>query len=235
MPLLPIQHRFTAGLLLLTASTGVIDADSYLALDHVFTGNMTGNVLFIGFAIAGVKSIPFVNNSIALLGFVAGSIIGGRIVGRGHPKTLPRVSAWTLLGGGLVALGLATTWTIFGHLPQAVLLVLTFLLASVMGSQVSSVKPIGNSDVTTIVVTNTLANLARDSRLAGGKHENWAPRLLAVLAMGVGAGIGALIIHFASGSLALYSAMVFYFGGVLTLVLTSRAQAAAPSEAASSR
>jgi uncharacterized membrane protein YoaK (UPF0700 family) len=219
-------------LLLLTASTGVIDADSYLALDHVFTGNMTGNVLFIGFALAGVKSIPFVNNSIALLGFVAGTIVGGRIVGRGHPRILPAVSAWTLLCGGLLALGLATTWTVFGTLPQPVLLSLTFLLASVMGSQVSAVKPIGNSDVTTIVVTNTLANLARDSRLAGGKHEKWVPRLLAVLAMGVGAGIGALIIHLADGSVALYAAMVFYLGGVLTLVLTSRihAEAAATSQ-----
>jgi uncharacterized membrane protein YoaK (UPF0700 family) len=223
MRTLPLEHRFTAGLLLLTASTGVIDADSYLALDHVFTGNMTGNVLFLGFALAGVAGIPFVNNAIALIGFVAGTIIGGRIVGRGHPKTLPRVSAWTLVAGGLLAIAIATTWTILGKLDQPILLVLTFLLASVMGSQVSAVRPIGNSDVTTIVVTNTLANLARDSRLAGGKWENWIPRLLAVIAMGVGAAVGALIIlHFADGAIALYAAMVFYLGGVLTLVLTSR-------------
>jgi uncharacterized membrane protein YoaK (UPF0700 family) len=64
-------------LLLLTVSTGVIDADSYLALDHVFTGNMTGNVLFIGFALVGVAGIPFLNNAVALLGFVAGTIVGG--------------------------------------------------------------------------------------------------------------------------------------------------------------
>ena len=225
MQTLPLEHRFTAGLLLLTVSTGVIDADSYLALDHVFTGNMTGNVLFIGFALVGVAGIPFLNNAIALLGFVAGTIVGGRIVGRGHPKTLPRVSAITLLCGGLLALVLATTWTVLGVLPQAVLLALTFLLACVMGSQVSAVKPIGNSDVTTIVVTNTLANLARDSRLAGGKFDNWIPRLLAVLAMGVGGAIGALIIHFTFGAVALYAAMAFYLVGVLTLVLTSRSRA----------
>jgi uncharacterized membrane protein YoaK (UPF0700 family) len=209
-------------LLLLTVSTGVIDADSYLALDHVFTGNMTGNVLFIGFAVAGVAGIPFVNNSLALLGFVTGTIIGGRIVGRDHARGLPRVSAVLLLAGGLLAIGIATTWTALGRLDQPILLVLTFLLASVMGSQVSAVRPIGNSDVTTIVVTNTLANLARDSRLAGGRFENWVPRLLAVVAMGVGAIVGALIIHISGGSLALYAAMVFYLGGLVTLVLTSR-------------
>jgi uncharacterized membrane protein YoaK (UPF0700 family) len=209
-------------LLLLTLSTGVIDADSYLALDHVFTGNMTGNLLFIGFAIAGVKTIPFVNNSLALVGFVVGSIVGGRIVGLGHPKGLPRASTGVLAAGGLLALGIATTWTVLRTLDQPVLLVLTFLLACVMGAQVSAVKPIGNSDVTTIVVTNTLANLARDSRLAGGRYENWAPRLLAVIAMGVGAAIGAAIILSSAGYFALYAAMVFYLGGVLTLVVTSR-------------
>ena len=50
-PLLPVGHHFVTGLLLLTASTGCIDAVSYLALDKVFTGNMTGNVLFIGFSL----------------------------------------------------------------------------------------------------------------------------------------------------------------------------------------
>jgi uncharacterized membrane protein YoaK (UPF0700 family) len=208
--------------LLLTASTGVIDADSYLALDRVFTGNMTGNVLFIGFAIVGVAGIPFFNNVIALLGFVGGTIVGGRIVGRGHPKGFPRVSAVVLAAGGLLAILLATTWTVLGHLDQPILLVLTFLLASVMGSQVSAVKPIGNSDVTTIVVTNTLANLARDSRLAGGSKERWMPRLLAILAMGVGAAVGAFVIRVSDGSIALYAAMVFYVAGLVTLVLTSR-------------
>ncbi|HMH57782.1 MAG TPA: YoaK family protein [Galbitalea sp.] len=209
-------------MLLFTVSTGVIDADSYLGLDHVFTGNMTGNVLFIGFALAGVAGIPFVNNLLALLGFVVGTIVGGRIVGRGHARGFPTVSAILLLVGGILAIAIATTWTILGHLDQPILLVLTFLLASVMGSQVSAVKPIGNSDVTTIVVTNTLANLARDSRLAGGKYENWAPRLLAVVAMGAGGALGALIIHFADGSIALFSAVLFYAAGLLTLVLTSR-------------
>ena len=40
-------------LLLLTTATGAIDAVSYLGLDRVFTGNMTGNVLFLGFAFHG--------------------------------------------------------------------------------------------------------------------------------------------------------------------------------------
>ena len=91
-PLLPVGHHFVTGLLLLTASTGCIDAVSYLALDRVFTGNMTGNVLFIGFSLVGAGKTPLLNNIIALLGFALGCIVGGRIVGQSAPKGLPRSS-----------------------------------------------------------------------------------------------------------------------------------------------
>jgi hypothetical protein len=40
--------------------------------------------------------------------------------------------------------------------------------------------------------------------------------------MGVGAAIGAVIIHVSDGYFALYAAMVFYLAGVLVMVLTSR-------------
>lgn len=214
--------RTTTGLLLLTASTGAVDAVSYLALDRVFTGNMTGNVLFLGFALVGVEGIPFLNNAVALVGFVIGSIVSGRVIGRGHPRGLPTASIWVLVAGGLVAIALASTWLVLGVLPEPVLLVVTFLLAAVMGAQVSAVKPIGNSDVTTIVVTNTLANLARDSRLAGGAGKNWAPRLLAVLSMGVGAALGAALIAAFSGFVALYAAAAVFALGAATVIHAAR-------------
>jgi uncharacterized membrane protein YoaK (UPF0700 family) len=39
----------------MTAVTGVVDAVSFLALGHVFTANMTGNIVFLGFALAGAR------------------------------------------------------------------------------------------------------------------------------------------------------------------------------------
>ncbi len=42
-------------LLLLTVVTGIVDAVSYLGLGHVFTANMTGNVVLLGFAAAGAS------------------------------------------------------------------------------------------------------------------------------------------------------------------------------------
>ncbi len=212
-----------AGLLLLTAATGAIDAVSYLSLDRVFTGNMTGNVLFLGFALVGVGDVPFLNNAIALAGFVAGSIVSGRIVGRGHqPGALPRGSVVVLVAGGALLVALAVVWSVLGELPEPVLLAVTFLLAAVMGGQVSAVKPVGNSDVTTIVVTNTVANLARDSRLAGGRGQSWVQRLLAVLAMGVGAAAGAAVIAWLGGAAALAASVVIYGAGAALLVAASR-------------
>jgi hypothetical protein len=47
-------------LIAMTLVTGLVDAFSYLALGHVFVANMTGNVVFLGFALAGAQgfSIP---------------------------------------------------------------------------------------------------------------------------------------------------------------------------------
>ena len=40
-------------LVCLTVVTGLVDAFSYLSLGLVFVANMTGNVVFLGFALAG--------------------------------------------------------------------------------------------------------------------------------------------------------------------------------------
>ena len=44
-------------MLVLTILTGVVDAASYLKLGHVFVANMTGNVVFLGFALAGAHGL----------------------------------------------------------------------------------------------------------------------------------------------------------------------------------
>src|SRR5699024_5739131 len=45
-------------LLLLTFSTGMVDAIGYLGFDKVFTGNMTGNVVILGMGLAGADGVP---------------------------------------------------------------------------------------------------------------------------------------------------------------------------------
>jgi uncharacterized membrane protein YoaK (UPF0700 family) len=67
-----------------------------------------------------------------------------------------------------------------------------------------------------------VANLARDSRLAGGKGEKWLARLGAVVAMGVGAALGAGAVNWSGGPAALLVAAIIFTLGTLTLVWATR-------------
>jgi uncharacterized membrane protein YoaK (UPF0700 family) len=49
-----VRHPLTRALLVLTFTTGLIDALSYLGLGRVFTANMTAKVVLLGFVSPGV-------------------------------------------------------------------------------------------------------------------------------------------------------------------------------------
>ena len=63
----------------LTFVTGVIDAVSFLGLGHVFTANMTGNVVLLGFALGGTADLSVGRSLAALCAFATGSVVGGRL------------------------------------------------------------------------------------------------------------------------------------------------------------
>ena len=60
-------------LLILTVVTGVVDSISILSLGRVFVANMTGNVVFAGFAIVGAPGFSLSASLFALAGFLAGA------------------------------------------------------------------------------------------------------------------------------------------------------------------
>src|ERR1700752_4879673 len=66
-------------LLGLTVVTGLVDAASVLGLGRVFTANMTGNIVFLGFAAAGSPGLSVVRWSAAIVAFLLGAVVGGRI------------------------------------------------------------------------------------------------------------------------------------------------------------
>src|SRR3989454_12434674 len=78
----PHESRLAGALLVLTAATGLIDAVSYLALGHVFTANMTGNVVFLAFAVAGAPGLSIARSLVSLAAFLAGAVAGGRLAAR---------------------------------------------------------------------------------------------------------------------------------------------------------
>ena len=69
-------------LLLLTVVTGIVDAASFLNLGRVFVANMTGNVVFVGFAMAGAGGLSLWASLVALGAFLAGSLAGGQLYDR---------------------------------------------------------------------------------------------------------------------------------------------------------
>src|SRR5438876_10137216 len=69
-------------MVMLTVVTGIVDAVSYLKLGHVFVANMTGNVVFLGFAVAGARDFSIPASLIAIAAFLAGALAGGRLGSR---------------------------------------------------------------------------------------------------------------------------------------------------------
>ena len=76
-------------LLVLTVLTGVVDAVSILSLGRVFVANMTGNVVFVGFALAGASGFSLPASLSALAGFLLGAavlgVFGERVGGHRGP------------------------------------------------------------------------------------------------------------------------------------------------------
>ncbi|WP_375476235.1 DUF1275 family protein [uncultured Jatrophihabitans sp.] len=67
---------------MLTISTGMVDAVSILALGRVFVANMTGNIVFIGFGLAGAPGFSLQASAIALAALLVGAGVGGIAVAR---------------------------------------------------------------------------------------------------------------------------------------------------------
>jgi uncharacterized membrane protein YoaK (UPF0700 family) len=209
--LAPYEHHGPLPALLLGATvlTGVVDAVSYIALGHVFVANMTGNVVLLGFALAGAPGLSVLASVVALAAFLAGAAAGGVLVRRiAHRGALLRaataVEAALLVAALLVALGAPEP--IAGARRGAVVVA----LALAMGVQSAAARRIAVPDLPTTVLTLTLAALAADAAGAGGGGA-WATasrRAGAVLAMFAGALAGGLLTVHASpaGGLALAAA-----------------------------
>src|SRR5450432_172262 len=118
--------RLLRVLALLTFATGLVDAASVLGLGHVFTANMTGNVVFLGFSLAGAGRVA-ISDSIGGVSF----------------RTALALEA--VLMASAAAIAWATHDLPSTHLPEIA------LMASGMGIQNASVRKLGVSDRKSVV------------------------------------------------------------------------------------
>jgi uncharacterized membrane protein YoaK (UPF0700 family) len=190
----PAHGPLPALLLVLTVLTGVIDAVSILGLGRVFVANMTGNVVFIAFAIASVPGFSLASSVAALAGFLVGAFIGGLIVERYsvHRGRLLRNACG--IEFVIVAVSLVITLISNNDASLSSKVAVSALCAVAMGIQNTTARKLAVPDLTTTVLTMTLTGIAADVRRSG--ITVITRRVLAVLAMFVGGIAGAeLFLH----------------------------------------
>ncbi|GAA3718701.1 YoaK family protein [Sphingomonas cynarae] len=195
-------------LLLLSVTTGLVDAASVLGLGRVFTANMTGNVVFLGFAASGAPGFRVAPYLIGIAFFLTGALIGGRAgrlqAGGSERRWLMSAAVFeTLLLW--IAAGVAIGYDHQAMAPEWRMFAIIALTAVAMGFRNATIRQLKVTDLTTTVLTLTLTGLGADSIAAGGGNPNWGRRIAAVLAIFLGAAIGA--------------ALLFRFGVVAPLTL----------------
>ena len=184
-------------LLLLSMTTGLVDAASVLGLGKVFTANMTGNVVFLGFAVAGTPGFVVTPYLVALATFIGGALVAGRLgkslAGRPLRRwllTAAGVEAALLWGGAAIAAG----FDVAGQSPRWALYAIIAATALAMGFRNATIRQLKVPDLTTTVLTLTITGLAADSTLAGGGNQNWGRRVASIVAIFGGAVLGALLV-----------------------------------------
>jgi uncharacterized membrane protein YoaK (UPF0700 family) len=211
--------RLVVVLLTLTVVSGLIDAVSYLGLGRVFTANMTGNVVVLGFAAAGAPGFSVPHTATSLVCFLLGAVVGGRVAARFGTGSRRRWARLTLAAEAVLVAGSAAVAFAWPGATGTVYALIA-LTAFAMGLRNATVRKLGVSDLTTTVLTMTLTGLASESRLGDATGHRSPRRTASVIAMLGGACLGAwLVLHHGLGiPLALAAAA----SGLLAVVASGR-------------
>jgi uncharacterized membrane protein YoaK (UPF0700 family) len=186
----------------LTVVSGFVDAVSFLGLGHVFTANMTGNVILLGFAAAGAPGFSMGPSLCALAAFVVGAIAGGQLARRVQPlRNL-------LLVAMVIEAACSATAAIIAGLVPAVgsgwpRYAIIALLAVAVGQRNAAVRRVGVPDMSTTVLTTALTGLASNSLLAGGTNPHARLARTTILCIFGGASVGAVLLVHAGATWAL--------------------------------
>ncbi|MFZ5749215.1 MAG: YoaK family protein [Pseudomonadota bacterium] len=207
-------------MLALSATTGLVDAASVLGMGKVFTANMTGNIVFLGFGLAGAPDYSVLPALAALAFFVIGAAAGGGI---GAWLGMERLRGWIVAAGlveaGLLAAaaGFASGYDEAALHPVSSRYAMIALTALAMGARNATVRQMKVADLTTTVLTLTIAGLAADSHFAGGGNPNWLRRIAAILSILAGAAVGAwMLMRYGIGAPLLLAAAIALVASLTT-------------------
>jgi uncharacterized membrane protein YoaK (UPF0700 family) len=179
----------------LTVAAGAVDAVSYLGLGQIFTANMTGNVVFLALAVGERSLLTALRSVGALIGFSAGAIAAGQILGpQRTPGTWSRAVTWLLWGELACLVAFGVVWTSTGGEPAPEVLYLLIGLSSFgMGLQNALARHQAVPGLTTTVITTALTGFMMDLPALGISGPGQRRAGWAAVALFSGAAVGATL------------------------------------------
>jgi uncharacterized membrane protein YoaK (UPF0700 family) len=157
---------------LLTVTSGAVNAVSFLALGKVFSSVITGNLVLLGVAATSHSPSEALHAGVATAGYAAGILIGAPLAARHSQQvgTWPASVTATLAAELVVLAGFCVGWELSHGSPRdGGQLTLLIVLAAAMGIQSSAVRRLGQMSSTYLTSTllGVLAGLVTGSRPEG--------------------------------------------------------------------
>lgn len=189
---LTARHRDIL-LVVLTLTTGTLDAVTFVRLGKVFSSVITGNLALLGIA-AGQRSASLaLNAGLSLAGYAVGVVAASLVAGtpeQGQPAWPPHVTR-ALAAETAVLAAFSGEWLADGANPAGGSRLALLILAGVaMGMQSATIRRLGQMSTTylTSTLTAVITDLALRRRPADGVRSSGI-----LLAFVIGAAAGTLI------------------------------------------
>lgn len=196
-----LKNLREALLMILTFSSGAVDAICFVSFGKVFTAFMTGNLVFLGIGAAGAfkpNGPDLVRVGVAVAAFTVGVFIAARIIKRSRRSRVAGRGFSLSLAGVLTAqvVFMAGWIAVSGDPSSTFATVLTAVEAVAMGMQSGAVGSLEVKSVFTTAATATLVNLSREAadRRVSDTDPARLARILICLILGAAAG-GLLLVN----------------------------------------
>lgn len=189
---LTARHRDVL-LIVLTLTTGTLDAVTFVRLGKVFSSVITGNLALLGIAAGQQSGSLALNAGLSLAGYAVGVAVASLIAGtpeQGQPTWPPHVTR-ALAAETAVLAAFSGEWLADGADPAgASRIALLILAGAAMGMQSATIRRLGQMSTTylTSTLTAMITDLTLRRRPADGSRSTGI-----LLAFVIGAAVGTLI------------------------------------------
>jgi uncharacterized membrane protein YoaK (UPF0700 family) len=178
---------------LLTVTSGAVNAVSFLALGKVFSSVITGNLVLLAVAATSHAPSEALHAGVATAGYAVGVLIGAPLAARhSHQTGTWPASVTATLGAELLVLaGFCVGWELSQGSPHdGGQLTLLVVLAAAMGIQSAAVRRLGQMSST--YLTSTLLGVLA-GLVTGSRPEGLGRSIGVLAAVAVGALVGGVL------------------------------------------